>query len=143
MGGQVQQHREAGGALDQGADHGPIEADDEVAFPVPGNCPILGFGGALTDPDLVGDELLAPSFGPGSWNTQSPAGAQTGPVDNFKKISSWAAILFAPTLVRTVYGMNFEHMPELHWVFGYPLSIALMAAVCASLYITFKRRDWL
>jgi Mg2+ and Co2+ transporter CorA len=64
-------------------------------------------------------------------------------VDDFKKISSWAAILFAPTLVGTVYGMNFEHMPELHWVFGYPLSIALMAAVCTSLYIIFKRRDWL
>lgn len=39
--------------------------------------------------------------------------------------------------------MNLEHMPELHWVLGYPLSIALMAAVCTSLYIIFKRRDWL
>jgi magnesium transporter len=39
-------------------------------------------------------------------------------VDNFKKISSWAAILFAPTLVGTIYGMNFDRMPELHWVLG-------------------------
>jgi magnesium transporter len=39
--------------------------------------------------------------------------------------------------------MNFEHMPELHWVFGYPLSIALMATVCITLYFIFKRRDWL
>ncbi|MGC9543970.1 CorA family divalent cation transporter [Streptomyces sp. UG1] len=69
--------------------------------------------------------------------------AQRRQVDNFKKISSWAAILFAPTLVGTIYGMNFEHMPELHWVFGYPFAIALMGIVCASLHIIFKRRDWL
>ncbi|AZM56276.1 magnesium transporter CorA [Streptomyces sp. WAC 01529] len=64
-------------------------------------------------------------------------------VDNFKKISSWAAILFAPTLVGTIYGMNFDTMPELKWAFGYPFAILLMAAVCVSLYFIFKRRDWL
>ncbi|AXE89640.1 Magnesium transport protein CorA [Streptomyces sp. Go-475] len=64
-------------------------------------------------------------------------------VDDFKKISSWAAILFAPTLVGTIYGMNFTHMPELHWVLGYPFAIALMGVVCTSLYVIFKRRDWL
>ena len=64
-------------------------------------------------------------------------------VDNFKKISSWAAILFAPTLVGTIYGMNFENMPELGWRFGYPFAIGLMGVVCASLYVIFKRRDWL
>ncbi|MGW0842812.1 CorA family divalent cation transporter [Streptomyces sp. NPDC002787] len=63
--------------------------------------------------------------------------------DDFKKISSWAAILFAPTLVGTIYGMNFEHMPELGWSFGYPFAIGLMGVVCASLYVIFKRRDWL
>jgi magnesium transporter len=64
-------------------------------------------------------------------------------VGNFKKISSWAAILFAPTLVGTIYGMNFREMPELHWVLGYPFAIVLMAIVCASLYFIFKRKDWL
>ncbi|MEU1164495.1 CorA family divalent cation transporter [Streptomyces sp. NPDC005921] len=64
-------------------------------------------------------------------------------VDNFKKISSWAAILFAPTLVGTIYGMNFREMPELHWVWGYPFAIILMAIVCTSLYFIFKRKDWL
>ncbi|ELS57646.1 putative Magnesium and cobalt transporter CorA [Streptomyces viridochromogenes Tue57] len=64
-------------------------------------------------------------------------------MDNFKKISSWAAILFAPTLVGTIYGMNFTPMPELHWVLGYPFAIALMGIVCTSLYVVFKRRDWL
>ena len=63
--------------------------------------------------------------------------------DEVKKISAWAAILFAPTLVGTVYGMNFDHMPELHWALGYPFALALMLLVSASLYIIFKRREWL
>ncbi|ANS68933.1 metal-transport protein [Streptomyces lincolnensis] len=66
---------------------------------------------------------------------------QRHPIDNFKKISSWAAILFAPTLVGTIYGMNFDHMPELHWVLGYPFAMLLMAVVRTSLYVIFKRRD--
>ncbi|MFE7529265.1 magnesium and cobalt transport protein CorA [Kitasatospora sp. NPDC057542] len=63
--------------------------------------------------------------------------------DEIKKISSWAAILFAPTLIGTVYGMNFEKMPELRWAFGYPFAIGLMALVCTGLYLVFKKRDWL
>jgi magnesium transporter len=63
--------------------------------------------------------------------------------EEVKKISAWAAIGFAPTLVGTVYGMNFEHMPELGWYYGYPLAIALMVAISTALYIVFKRRDWL
>ncbi len=63
--------------------------------------------------------------------------------EEVKRISAWAAILFAPTLVGTIYGMNFEHMPELHWLYGYPLAVALMAATSAALYIAFKRRSWL
>jgi magnesium transporter len=60
-----------------------------------------------------------------------------------KKISAWAAILFAPTLIGTVYGMNFTHMPELHWWLGYPFAIGLMVLVCVTLYVVFKSRDWL
>ncbi|MFE5868875.1 magnesium and cobalt transport protein CorA [Streptomyces roseifaciens] len=71
--------------------------------------------------------------------------AEAGHAQNneIKKISAWAAILFAPTLIGTVYGMNFDHMPELHWIFGYPFAVALMALVCVGLYVVFKRRDWL
>ena len=63
--------------------------------------------------------------------------------EEVKKISAWAAILFAPTLIGTIYGMNFRRMPELHWYYGYPFALALMAAVCATLYLAFKRRRWL
>ncbi|GHE63841.1 magnesium and cobalt transport protein CorA [Streptomyces capitiformicae] len=99
-----------------------------------------GFRQALTDILTVNATLVTQQQ-----NAEMRALAEAGFEQNeeIKKISSWAAILFAPTLVGTVYGMNFEHMPELHWVFGYPLSIALMAAVCTSLYVIFKRRDWL
>ena len=60
-----------------------------------------------------------------------------------KKISGWAAILFAPTLVASIYGMNFDHMPELHWLLGYPLALALMAGLGLTLYAWFRRSDWL
>ncbi|MEV0588637.1 magnesium and cobalt transport protein CorA [Nonomuraea sp. NPDC050310] len=65
--------------------------------------------------------------------------------EEIKKISSWAAILFAPTLIGTVYGMNFEApgMPELRWAYGYPFALGLMLLTCATLYLIFKRRDWL
>jgi magnesium transporter len=63
--------------------------------------------------------------------------------EQVKRISAWAAILFAPTLVGTVYGMNFTHMPELHWVFGYPFAVALMVLTALVLWFTFKHRGWL
>ncbi len=63
--------------------------------------------------------------------------------DEVKKISAWAAILFAPTLIGTIYGMNFDHMPELHWQFGYPFALLLMLGVSVTLYGIFKQRGWL
>jgi magnesium transporter len=63
--------------------------------------------------------------------------------DEVKKISAWAAILFAPTLVGTVYGMNFKHMPELDWRLGYPFAVLLMLMVSVVLYAVFKRRGWI
>jgi magnesium transporter len=63
--------------------------------------------------------------------------------EEVKKISAWAAILFAPTLVGTVYGMNFDHMPELDWHLGYPFALVLMVGVSLTLYAVFKRRDWI
>ena len=69
--------------------------------------------------------------------------ASIAQADEVKKISAWAAILFAPTLVGTVYGMNFDHMPELHWLVGYPFALALMGLASVTLYLVFKRRGWL
>ena len=63
--------------------------------------------------------------------------------EQVKRISAWAAILFAPTLVGTIYGMNFEHMPELAWRFGYPLALVLMLLFSLCLYMIFKRRRWI
>ncbi|MFJ5289443.1 magnesium and cobalt transport protein CorA [Streptomyces sp. NPDC088348] len=99
-----------------------------------------GFRQALTEILTVNATLVTQQQ-----NAEMRALAEAGFEQNeeIKKISSWAAILFAPTLVGTIYGMNFDHMPELHWSFGYPFAIGLMAVVCVSLYFIFKRRDWL
>ena len=63
--------------------------------------------------------------------------------DQVKKISGWAAILFAPTLIGAIYGMNFRFMPELDWPLGYPFALGLMAVSGVVLYVVFKRRGWL
>jgi magnesium transporter len=99
-----------------------------------------GFRQALTEILTVNATLVTQQQ-----NAEMRALAEAGFEQNeeIKKISSWAAILFAPTLVGTIYGMNFDHMPELGWVFGYPFAVLLMAVVCTSLYVIFKRRDWL
>ncbi|MEV3854727.1 magnesium/cobalt transporter CorA [Streptomyces sp. NPDC050095] len=63
--------------------------------------------------------------------------------DDMRKISAWAAMAAVPTMIAGVYGMNFDHMPELHWVWSYPAVILLMAALELGLYRLFKRRGWL
>ncbi|MEV6868735.1 CorA family divalent cation transporter [Streptosporangium subroseum] len=63
--------------------------------------------------------------------------------EQVKKISAWAAIFFAPALIGTAYGMNFDYMPELHWIAGYPAAVALMVLVAVALYLMFRRRGWL
>lgn len=60
-----------------------------------------------------------------------------------KKISAYAAILFAPTLIGTIYGMNFVHIPELEWQYGYLWALSLMALVCFVLWLWFRKNDWL
>ena len=63
--------------------------------------------------------------------------------DDMRKISAWAAMAAIPTMIAGIYGMNFEHMPELHWVWSYPAVIAVMGLLEVLLYRTFKRRGWL
>ncbi len=62
--------------------------------------------------------------------------------EDMKKISGWAAILFAPTLIAAIYGMNFKNMPELDWSFGYPVAVLVMFGFAAALYGVFKWRKW-
>jgi magnesium transporter len=63
--------------------------------------------------------------------------------DDTRKITAWAAIAAIPTVIGAIYGMNFEHMPELRWTFGYPLAVLVMAVICVYLYWRFKRSGWL
>jgi magnesium transporter len=63
--------------------------------------------------------------------------------EDARRISAWVAIAAVPTMIAGVYGMNFEHMPELDWVWGYPTALLLMAVICGSLYRAFRRSGWL
>lgn len=62
---------------------------------------------------------------------------------DMRKISAWVAIAAVPTMVAGIYGMNFEHMPELGWSYGYPMVIGFIAVVCTGLFVTFRRNNWL
>jgi magnesium transporter len=63
--------------------------------------------------------------------------------DAVKKISGWAAIITVPTLIASIYGMNFDHMPELKWEYGYPAALALMVLVGFGLHRVLRRAGWL
>ncbi|MGC3981522.1 MAG: magnesium transporter CorA family protein [Steroidobacteraceae bacterium] len=64
--------------------------------------------------------------------------------NNIIKIFSVAAVMFMPpTLIASIYGMNFQHMPELRWAWGYPLALLLMSGSIFGIYLYFKRRGWL
>jgi magnesium transporter len=60
-----------------------------------------------------------------------------------RRLAAWAAILAVPTAIAGIYGMNFEHMPELKWSYGYFLVIGVIVAVCGSLYWRFRRNGWI
>jgi magnesium transporter len=63
--------------------------------------------------------------------------------DAMKRLAGWAAIIAVPTMIAGIYGMNFKVMPELEWLLGYPMAIALMLGACGFLYYKFKRSGWL
>jgi magnesium transporter len=62
---------------------------------------------------------------------------------DMRKISAWVAIAAVPTAIAGIYGMNFDHMPELHFVWNYPAVLGLMLVLCVFPYITFRRVHWL
>jgi magnesium transporter len=63
--------------------------------------------------------------------------------EDMRKITAWAAVIAVPTMICGVEGMNFTHMPELHWRFGYPLVMVVIATACLLLYRSFRRNGWL
>jgi magnesium transporter len=63
--------------------------------------------------------------------------------EDMRKISAYVAMAAVPTMIAGIYGMNFDHMPELGWTFGYPLVVALMAGIVGILFWRFKRAGWL
>lgn len=63
--------------------------------------------------------------------------------EDMRRISAWVAIAVVPTMVAGIYGMNFEYMPELRSPLGYPLVLLAMLAICTSMYVFFRKRDWL
>jgi len=63
--------------------------------------------------------------------------------EDMRKISAWVAIISVPTMVAGIYGMNFDHMPELHWLYSYPVVLAFIVSVCVGLHRMFKRSGWL
>ena len=60
-----------------------------------------------------------------------------------RKLAAWAALLAVPTAIAGIYGMNFEHMPELKWQYGYPMVLGVIATICGILFIRFKRARWI
>lgn len=101
---------------------------------------IDGFRAALRDILTVNSTLVAQRQNEEMKTLSATSNAQN---EEVKKISAWAAILFAPTLVGTVYGMNFDSMPELDWQLGYPFALFLMLMVSLVLYAVFRRRGWI
>jgi magnesium transporter len=63
--------------------------------------------------------------------------------DDMRKISAWVAMAAVPTMIAGIYGMNFDHMPELGWTYGYPLAVLVMVVICGGLFRLFKKSGWL
>jgi magnesium transporter len=76
-------------------------------------------------------------------DTKAMTQASLAQNDEVKRISSWAAIIFTPSLIGTVYGMNFGNMPELDWRFGYPMALSLMLVVGLLMWSWFRKNGWL
>jgi magnesium transporter len=82
-------------------------------------------------------EVITSVFEAASLLEQQRQGAIT------RKLAAWAAILAVPTAVAGIYGMNFEHMPELKWAWGYPAVMVAMVTICGGLYARFRKDGWL
>ncbi|MNC93853.1 Magnesium transport protein CorA [compost metagenome] len=66
-----------------------------------------------------------------------------GENETVKQLAAYAALVAVPTMIAGVYGMNFEYMPELKWIWGYPLTLGVMVAIDAYLFWRFRKAKWL
>src|SRR5438046_1210319 len=66
-----------------------------------------------------------------------------GETEVTKRLAAWAALIAVPTFIASLYGMNFKHMPELDWTFGYPLVLAVMAVLDLYFWYRFRKAGWL
>ena len=99
-----------------------------------------GFHASLRDILTVNATLVAQRQ-----NAEMKALAEQGQAEaeQMRRISAWAAIIFTPSLITGIYGMNFEHMPELPHMWGYPFALGMMVVSAGILYSLFKRTGWL
>jgi len=99
-----------------------------------------GFHRSLRDILAVNATLVAQRQ-----NAEMTALAEQSKTENeqMRRISAWAAIIFTPTVITGIYGMNFDEMPELHWLLGYPFALGLMVVSAGLLFYLFKRKDWI
>jgi magnesium transporter len=100
---------------------------------------VAGFRQALSDILTVNATLVSQAQNEEVRRLTEASIAQN---EEVKRISAWAAIIFAPTLIGTIYGMNFD-MPELHWALGYPFALLLMLVISVGLWLIFRKRGWL
>jgi len=104
---------------------------------------------ARHDPGLGGTAWgsSAPNSETGEPRRKTPASPDV-PLDSWvypaiERLAAYAALVAVPTMIVGIYGMNFEHMPELKWSFGYPLVMAVMVAIDGYLFYRFRRAGWL
>ena len=97
----------------------------------------FALGAASTQISGFADKILAQYD---ARQFETAVGAQN---DDMRLISAWAAVAAVPTLLAGIWGMNFRHMPELDWLVGYPLALALIVAASGALAAFFRRRRWI
>jgi magnesium transporter len=121
----------------------PLDALDRGAYPVVG-APLREYFRDVNDHLLLVNEEVAAQRD--TLVTVLQANMAVLSVEQnevVRRISAWAAMIAVPTLVASVYGMNFDHMPELGWRLGYPAVLVVMLAIGLTLYVNFRRAHWL
>lgn len=121
----------------------PLERLMDGRIPQAGKVPVEYFRDVLDHVLRVGDRIEAVGALLDSALSVNLAQVSVRQNEDMRKISAWVAIAGVSTLIAGVYGMNFERMPELGWILGYPFALGLMVFSSVGLFVTFRRRDWL